>query len=229
MNVLRRWLRRSGHALDPRAQGGLQLAWAASRAGHHEDALRLAQPFLEAACRQLRREAYQLCVASSRQLARWPLVLACGQRLFELSPSAETALLLAEASARTGLAAHGRAWMMRFDELNRDERAAPPAVAYLRYLAALEDAGLAAESRPYLEWLRELYRHVGSADEARLGSHGLPPLTVFLQLSRRLLAPRLASAELAAWHRALRDDLDDAGRRILDDCLRRDAPAASTH
>ncbi|XLM20414.1 hypothetical protein MKD33_19210, partial [Chromobacterium piscinae] len=82
-------------------------------------ALRLAQPHLEAKSAGLRADAYRLCALASSRQAQWDTAFSCWKKLFELEPTAHNALQLASASVMAGDVERGKAWMMKFDELNR--------------------------------------------------------------------------------------------------------------
>ncbi|WP_434630272.1 hypothetical protein [Chromobacterium sp. CV08] len=197
----------------------LRPAVAALRQDDWPRALRLAQPHLEAKSAELRADAYRLCALSASRLEQWRTALSCWQKLFELEPSAHNALELATASVMAGEVGRGKAWLMKFDELNRVSRDVPCAAAYASFIAALAQAGHAAETLPYLTWLRELYRQLKVTDDRFLQRRGVPFLAVFLESSWPLLQQCLRPAQLRDWYGAMLADLDEDGCVALKDWL----------
>ncbi|MGC0151480.1 hypothetical protein ACPRNU_03335 [Chromobacterium vaccinii] len=207
----------------------LQAAVAALRQDDWSRALRLAQPHLEAKSAELRADAYRLCALSTSRLEQWRTALSCWQTLFELEPSAHNALELATASVMAGEIGRGKAWLMKFDELNRVSRDVPCAAGYANFIAALAQSGHAAETLPYLTWLRELYRQLKITDDAFLQRRGVPFLAVFLESSWPLLQQCLKPAQVRGWYGAMLADLDDDGCAALNGWLDEMMPVAAAN
>ncbi|KUM03705.1 hypothetical protein KIF53_21505 [Chromobacterium subtsugae] len=194
-----------------------------------QQALKLAQPHLEAKSASLRADAYRLCaLASSRQM-QWSTALSCWQKLFELEPSARNALQLASCSVMAGEVARGKAWLMKFDELNHASREVPCAAAYVNFIAALAQAGHARETLPYLAWLRELYRQLKITDDQFLQQRGVPFFPVFLENSWPLLRQCLDDQALLNWYAPMLADLDENGCAALRGWLGEMMPAAAAN
>ncbi|UTH76622.1 hypothetical protein [Chromobacterium sp. IIBBL 290-4] len=192
-------------------------------------AVRLAQPYLEAKEPALRADAYRLCALATSRQGQWGTAFSCWLKLFELEPNAHNALQLASVSVMAGEIARGQAWMMKFDELNRQSREFSCAMAYANFASALAQAGHAAEALPYLTWLRELYRELKITDDMFLHQRGVPFFGAFLENSLPLLQTCLDDGELLAWYRAMLDDLDDAGRARLSGWLADAMPYAAAN
>jgi tetratricopeptide (TPR) repeat protein len=192
-------------------------------------ALRLAQPHLEAKSASLRADAYRLCALATSRQGQWRTAFSCWQKLFELEPSAHNALQLASASVMAGEVERGKAWLMKFDEINRVRRESSCAAAYVNFISALTQAGHARETLPYLTWLRELYRQLKITDDMFLHQRGVPFFGVFLENSWPLLRQCLDDGALLAWYRVMLDDLDPDGRAMLSGWLADALPAAAAN
>ncbi|OVE45784.1 hypothetical protein CBW21_21645 [Chromobacterium violaceum] len=186
-------------------------------------ALRLAQPHLEAKSAGLRADAYRLCALATSRQGQWRTSFSCWHKLFELEPSAHNALQLASASVMAGDVERGKAWLMKFDEINRVRREYSCAAAYVNFISALAQAGHARETLPYLTWLRELYRQLKITDDMFLHQRGVPFLHVFLENSWPLLLQCLNEKQVREWYGAMLADLDEDGcaalRRWLDEMM----------
>ncbi|MEO9384657.1 tetratricopeptide repeat protein [Chromobacterium phragmitis] len=233
MSILKRLLdrRKSAELSVSRGETPPELA-AAADALQREDwprALRLAQPHLEAKPAALRADAYRLCALAASRQAQWRTAFACWQKLFELEPSAHNALQLASASVMAGEVERGKAWLMKFDEINRASREFSCAAAYVNFISALAQAGHARETLPYLTWLRELYRQLKITDDSFLHQRGVPFFAVFLENSWPLLLQCLNETQVREWYGAMLADLDDDGCAALRGWLDEMMPAAAAN
>ncbi|MBM2885244.1 hypothetical protein JFK97_12655 [Chromobacterium phragmitis] len=234
MGILKRLLGR-GQPADLRAARPaetppqLEPAVAALQREDWPQALRLAQPHLEARSPAVRADAYRLCALASSRQAQWDTAFSCWMKLFELEPTAHNALQLASSSVMAGAVERGKAWMMKFDELNRQSREFSCAMAYANFASALAQAGHAADAVPYLTWLRELYRELKITDDMFLHQRGVPFFGVFLENSWPLLRRCLDDGALLAWYQVMLDDLDPDGHATLSGWLADALPAAAAN
>ncbi|QEL54882.1 tetratricopeptide repeat protein [Chromobacterium paludis] len=207
----------------------LEAAVAALQREDWGQTLRLAQPYLEARSGRLRADAYRLCALATGRQGQWDTAFSCWLRLFELEPSAHNALQLASVSVMAGQVDRGKAWMMKFDELNRESREFSCAMAYANFASALAQAGHADEALPYLTCLRELYRQLKITDDMFLHQRGVPFFGAFLENSWALLRPCLDDGALLDWYRVMLDDLDEDGRARLNAWLDDVMPCAAAN
>ena len=233
MNILSRILGRKNAAAQlaepPDTPPELRAARDALQREELPQAVRLAQPYLEARSPKLRADAYRLCALASGRQAQWTTALSCWQKLFELEPSAHNALQLASCSVMAGEVARGKAWLMKFDELNHASREVPCASAYVGFIAALAQAGHARETLPYLAWLRELYRQLKITDDRFLQQRGVPFFPVFLENSWPLLLQCLNEKQVRDWYGAMLADLDEEGCAALRGWLDEMMPVAAAN
>ena len=109
----------------------------------------------------------------------------------------------------------GEAWLMKFDQLNEQERATSPATARTNFLSALTQAGHGEHALPHLEWLREAYAGMSITDGHFLFVRGLPFFETFLERSTPLLRVCLPADALADWYLQMQPALDAPGQAAV--------------
>lgn len=195
----------------------LELASAVSalERGDWSQVVKLARPYRDSPQKNLRSDAYRLCALATGRLEQWETAFACWLALFELEPTAHNALQLASTSVMAKEVECGKAWLMKFDEINENSHELPVATAYTNFISALAQAGHAEETLPYLSWLRELYRHLKVTDDTFLYMRGVPFLSVFLDNSWPLLSQCLDKEQIQDWYGSMLSDLDEGGCKLL--------------
>ena len=197
----------------------LEPALAALQADNPSTALRLAEGYRTHPQTHVREDALRLCALAESRLARWADAYDDFHALFELEPTAHSALQLATTSVMSGQLLRGQAWFDEADTLNTQSGDMPPPQLRTAFLSALEQAGEYAACEPHLVWLRDAYASVASTDSHRLWSYGLPFFSEFLAKSKALLEHHLDAEQLHAWFQPLKPKVDADGQAAIDAVL----------
>lgn len=194
----------------------LEAAYSAMQSDNFAAALAMARAHCMHPVDNVRADAYRLCALSLSRMERWGEAFADYHELFEMEPSAFNALQLASTSVMDGQLLRAEAWFDRANEINRQTTELPPPRLRTNYLSALEQAGELGACRPHLDWLANGYRAMQPLDSHRLWMADMPQLGEFLQRSRQLLSESMSASELRGWYGALREDLDEDARALID-------------
>ncbi|WAT14820.1 hypothetical protein [Xanthomonas fragariae] len=188
----------------------LQPALTAFQRGDHVGAYNAAQVQL-----QVGADAQRLCALALSALDRYREAYPHWLALYELEPTAHSALQLATTSVMCNEIDRGEEWLLTFDDLNAQERSTSPATARTSFLAALTRAGHGAHALPHLEWLREAYAGMSITDNHFLHVRGLPLFDAFLERSTPLLRECLPADALPGWYAQLQPSLDPPGQAAV--------------
>ncbi|WP_035055093.1 hypothetical protein [Andreprevotia chitinilytica] len=188
---------------------------AALQNGQLEEAIRLAAPFLDSARADVCADAFRLGALAKSRLQDWPAAFNDWLALFELEPTSHNALQLASASVMCGEVARGEAWFAKYREIDEKTPSFPLVSATTNFISACNQSGHVQAALPYLEWMRDLYRHVGITDDTFLYLRGVPFLSTFLENSGPMIAAILPPAEFKAWFEQMIPELDEDGGAMV--------------
>ncbi|MCT7318800.1 hypothetical protein N5I87_22490 [Ralstonia sp. CHL-2022] len=174
--------------------------------GRHEAAIAAAAPYANRHA-----DANRLCALAYSDMRRYPEAFPYWLALFEREPSAHNALQLATTSVMCGELKRGKAWLMKFDEVNEQTHEMSSVTARTQFISSLTQSGHMAEALPYLVWLRDVYAHVRITDSHFLYMRGIPFFPSFLENSLPILKATLPAEAVAQWYSVLSGHLDEEG------------------
>lgn len=185
-------------------------ALAAYQAGRPDEAVALAEPYLD---RDV--DAQRLCALAHSEAGRFEQAFPHWLALFEREPSAHNACQLASSSVMCGEVARGEAWLQKAHEINQQTEETSSARFLVSFIAALQQSGHLAEALPHLAVLRDLYGQLSITDSTFLYLRGLPFFSTFLQNSLPTLEALQPRETVLAWYGELRGRLDEDGEAQL--------------
>ncbi|MFC5743262.1 hypothetical protein [Dyella tabacisoli] len=194
----------------------------ALQAGHHQQAIQLAQPYVDDPRSKVRIDALRLTGFGHAGLGQYALAYPCWLAIAEAEPTSLNYLNVTSTAAVIGRFDEAEAAYAQCERLVTQEGGGDPAQGLIfhgqnqaNFLASLAQAERPDLAFKYLQPLANFYRSLHITDSHFLYVRNMPFFEVFLEQSLPLVRKVLDESALVAWYRTVYDAVDEEGKALF--------------
>ena len=192
----------------------------AMHAGQFDEAISLAQPYLDAGLAQLRSDAIRVSALCASRLDQWSRAADFWQALFAHEETAHNALQVSTSMVMAGYLSEGEDWFAKSAKLNDTTQDITPVLMHTNFITALKQSGYLRAAMPYMEWVKSLYEKLQRTDPTFLTMRGVPLFESFIEQSAPVVDASMDRAQAHAWYASMLPHLDQPGRQTLESYLK---------